>query len=302
MLRQAENRVRVEGILSEINLKYGSYEKNGETVENINGNVKVRVNQVVNDVEQQLEIPVYTFAPKYTREGKLNPAYESLETVMKEFKSIAATGDVNAADKVRITNANIRMNEFIGGNGTLVSYPRVSTSFINRATGDFRPEASWSLEFAVASMDFVTDKDGIELDPKKLRIKIIVPQYGGRVDTMELYATHPNVIDAISTYWEANHTYTARGRLNFTTKPEEIIEESDFGEPETRVRTSHVSELIVTRGTQAPLDEEKEFPPAELKVALDQHKAYIEALKSQPARKAAMAPARSGKETIDLGF
>ena len=31
-LRQAENRVRIEGILSEINLKYGSYQKNGRTV------------------------------------------------------------------------------------------------------------------------------------------------------------------------------------------------------------------------------------------------------------------------------
>lgn len=42
-LRQAENRVRIEGILSEINLKYGSYQKNGRTVDNIGGDIKVLV-------------------------------------------------------------------------------------------------------------------------------------------------------------------------------------------------------------------------------------------------------------------
>ena len=43
MLRQAENRCRIEGILSEINLKYGSFVKNGVNVDNIGGNIKVLV-------------------------------------------------------------------------------------------------------------------------------------------------------------------------------------------------------------------------------------------------------------------
>lgn len=46
MLRQAKNIVRIEGILSEINLKYGSFvnKSTGATVDNIGGNIKVLVN------------------------------------------------------------------------------------------------------------------------------------------------------------------------------------------------------------------------------------------------------------------
>ena len=303
MLRQAENRVRIEGILSEINLKYGSYIKDGRTVDNIGGDIKVLVNQEINGENVSLIIPVYMFSTKYTNAGKLNPAYESIEKVMKEYTSIASGAGEGGADKVRITGASIRMNEYYNAAGQLISFPRITTSFVTKATGDFRPEASWSLEFAISSMDYVTDSDGVEVEPKKLRIKAIVPQYGGKVDTIELYATNPKVIDAITTYWENQKTYTAKGRLNFTSTTKEIIEECDFGEPEVRVRTITVSELLVTKGTQAPLDEDRAFAPAELAQALKEHKAYLETLKTKVKPKSTPAPSgMSDKEAFDLGF
>lgn len=305
MLRQAENRVRIEGILSEINLKYGSYVKNGATVDTIGGDIKVLVNQQVNGEDVSLIIPVYMFASKLTNAGKPNPAYASIESVMKEYVSIASGAGEHGADKVRITSGNIRMNEYWNQQGQLVSFPRVNASFVGKATGEFRPEASWSMEFAVASMDFVTDADGVEVEPKKLRIKVIVPQYGGKIDTMELYATNPRVIDAITSYWENQKTYTAKGRLNFTTTTQKIIEEMDFGEPEERIRTTTVSELIVTKGTQAPLEDEMAFAPADLAAALKEHKAYLETLKDKTASKPKNTPAPSGTsahEAFDLGF
>ena len=304
-LRQAENRVRIEGVLSEINLKYGSYVKNGRTVDNIGGDIKVLVHQEVNGENKDFVIPVYMFAAKYTNAGKPNPAYTSIETVMKEYISIAASGSEATADKIRITNGDIRMNEYYNAQGQLVSFPRVNASFVNKATGDFRPEASWSLEFAVSSMDFVTDADGVEVEPRKLRIKILVPQYGGKLDTMELYATNPRVIDAISSYWETQKTYSAKGRLNFTTTTTQIVEEMDFGEPEIRVRTTTVSELIVTKGTQSPLEDDMAFAPAELAAALKEHKAYIESLKEKTNNKTKNTPAPAGtsaNEAFDLGF
>ena len=303
MLRQAVNRVRIEGILSEINLKYGSYQKNGRTVDNIGGDIKVLVHQEINGENQDFIIPVYMFAAKYTNAGKPNPAYTSIETVMKEYTSIAACGNEVNADKIRITNGDIRMNEYYNPQGQLVSFPRVNASFVNKATGDFRPEASWSLEFAVSSMDFVTDDEGVEVEPRKLRIKILVPQYGGKLDTMELYATNPRVIDAITSYWEAQKTYSAKGRLNFTTITKQIIEEMDFGEPEVRVQTVSVSELIVTKGTQSPMEDDMAFAPADLAEALKEHKAYLETLKDKTKEKPHATPApTSSKQEFDLGF
>ena len=304
MLRQAENRVRIEGVLSEINLKYGSYvNRDNKTIDNIGGNIKVLVHQVINGEDQTLDIPVYMFASKYTNAGKLNPAYESIETVMNTFVSIAAAGGEAGADKIRITNGNLRMNEYYNQQGQLISFPRVNASFVQKATGEFHPEASWNLQFAVSSMDFVTDNEGVELEPKKLRIKVIVPQYGGKVDTMELFATNPRVIDAITSYWENQKTYTAKGRLNFSTTTQEIVEEMDFGEPEVRVRTTTVSEMIVTSGTQAPLEDDLAFDVVELSNALKEHKAYLETLKDKAATKQTPAPAnKSSKADIDLGF
>ena len=303
MLRQAENKVRIEGILSEINLKYGSFVKNGATVDNIGGNIKLLVHQTINGEEVSLEIPVYMFATKFTNAGKPNPAYESIEKVMTEYVSIASGVGEAGADKIRITNGNIRMNEYYNQQGQLVSFPRVNASFVTKATGEFRPEASWSLEFAVSSMDFVTDADGVDVEPKKLRIKVIVPQYGGKIDTMEFYATNPRVIDAITSYWENQKTYSAKGRLNFTSTTREVIEECDFGEPDVRIQTVSVSELIVTKGTQSAMEDDMEFKPADLAAALKEHKAYLETLKDKTSQKPHSTPApTSSNQEFDLGF
>ena len=305
MLRQAENKVRIEGILSEINLKYGSYVKNGMTIDNIGGNIKVLVHQNINGEDITLDIPVYMFASKLTNAGKPNPAYESIEKVMKEFVSIASGAGEAGADRIRITGASIRMNEYWNAQGQFISFPRINASFVAKAVGEFRPEASWSLEFAVSSLDFVTDADGVEVEPRKLRIKVLVPQYGGKLDTMELYATNPRVIDAITTYWENGKTYTAKGRLNFTSMTQEVREECDFGEPDVKYRTISLNELIVTKGTQSPLEDEMAFAPAELAAALKEHKAYIETLKDKTASKTKATPAPSGTSThedFDLGF
>lgn len=304
MLRQANNKCHIEGILSEINLKYGSYVKNGKTIENIGGNIMVLVHQNINGEDTSFNIPVYLYSAKFTNDGRSNPAYESIEKVMKEFTSIAAAGGEAGADKIRITGASVRMNEYYNQAGQLVSYPRINASFISKATGEFRPEASFELEFAISSMDFVTDKDGVELEPKKLRIKVLVPQYGGKIDTMELFATNAKVIDAISSYWEPGKTYTAKGRVNFTTTTVEVIEECDFGEPDVKVRTNTVSELIVTKGTQAPYDDDMAFSQAELAEALKEHKAYLETLKDKKvSSKQTPAPANTTSNAgFDLGF
>ena len=46
--RQAQNVCRIEGLLAETDLKYGSFVKNGETVETVGGTIKVLVEQEIN--------------------------------------------------------------------------------------------------------------------------------------------------------------------------------------------------------------------------------------------------------------
>lgn len=301
MLRQATNEIKIEGYLSEVDLKYGSYVKNGETIETVGGSIKVLVEQQINGQDVALEVPVYMFSGKYTKNNTINPAYESIEKVMKEFTSIAAAGSKEGADKVRITKAQLRMNEFFNQNKELVSTPRVNASFVSKVVGEFKPQATFVLEFMVSDVHRVVDKDGVELDPAKVEVTAIVPQYGGKVDVCKLYATNPNVINAVEQFWETGESYRANGRLNFSSTTQIVEEEVGFGEAVERVKTTHVSEFVVTGGSQEPLEGDFAFSVDEIKEAMAERKTRLEALKDKSATRQAPAPT-SSKGKLDLGF
>ena len=302
-LRQAENSVKIEGILSEIDLKTGSAVKNGKTIEYIGGSIKVRVTQMINGQEVDLEIPVFMYSNKLKNDGNPNPAYESINRVKEEYVSIAA-GGIDAADRIRITNANIRMNEYYGQTGSLNSYPRVNASFVTKVTdlSKFNPEASFSAVFVIATMGYDTDKDGVQIE-NRFKIRGILPQYGGKVDVVDFYATNPNVIDAVSSYWTEKDTVKINGKLNFTSTVEEKMVEVDFGEPRMERRTVSVSELLITGGTQTPLDGEFAYDEDEIAAALQERQAYLAELKTKAkAKESGAKAAPAAKKGFDLGF
>lgn len=305
MLKQAENSVKIEGILSEIDLKTGSTVKNGKTVEYISGSIKVRVTQVLNGENIELDIPIFMYSNKLKNDGGPNPAYASIERIMNEYVSIAAAG-IDAADRVRITNGNIRMNEYYSQNGQLTSYPRINASFVTKITdlSKYNPEATFSVVFMIAAMGYETDKDGVQIE-NKFKIRGILPQYGGKVDVVDFYATSPNVINAVSSYWSEKDTVKINGKLNFTSAVEEKLVEVDFGEPRMERRTVTISELIITGGTQTPLDGDFAFDEDEINEALKDRQAYLATLKEKAkdkenTKKATPSLNKSGFS--DLGF
>lgn len=303
MLRQAENSVKIEGILSEIDLKTGTSIKDGKTVEYITGSIKVRVTQKLNGEDVDLDIPVYLFSNKLTNKGTPNPAYTSIEHVMNEFVSIAAAG-IEKADRIRITSGNIRMNEYYGQNGNLNSYPRINASFINKVTDltKYNPEATFSAVFVIGGMGYETDKDGVDI-PDRYKIRGVLPQYNGSVDVIDFFATSPNVIDAVSSYWQNGDTVKINGKLNFTSRVEEKLVEVDFGEPRMERRTISVSELIITGGTQTPLEGEFAYDSEEISEALKARQARLAEMKEQKAAvtNKQAAPKKTGAG-FDLGF
>lgn len=306
--KKGQNFARVEGILSEIDLKYNSYVKNGVTVESIGGMVKVLVETEVDGTMTALEVPLYQFSTKYKKDGNINPAYTAIEKVMNEFSSIASCGSKEQADKVR-ANGVIKMNEFPGQNGKIVSQPRVQANFISRVVGDFNPEAKFELEFMVSKIARAVDKEGVEIDPARLNIEVIVPQYTSpsettmNVDLVKLNAYAPNVVNAIENYWEAGSCYKAAGRLNFSSRTEEVVEELGFGEAQKRTRTVNVNELIVTGGSEVPLEGDFAFDFDQIKAGMAARAQRLEDLKSGKVSKAKQTPAQdSSKGKFNLGF
>lgn len=306
MFREAENRVVVEGILSEVNLQYGSYTSkyDGSTVENINGSIKVLVNQN----GKSNEVPVYMYSNKLTKAGKINPAYEAIEKVKNEFVSIAACGDQNVADKIRITGGKIKMNEFVGQNNALYSQPRVNANFVSKVIGEFNPRAEFTLEFVVSKIKRVVDNDGVEVEPTRLEVEAIVPQYTAEsatamnVDVVKLFVDNPVGISAIESDWEAGDTYKVNGYLNFTSRTETIVDEVAWGEAQARPHTVNTNELII-KGSSDKLDGELAYDIDDIKAGMALRTQKIEDMKSGKKSTAKQTPApATGKGTKDLGF
>lgn len=306
MLRQAENKVKIEGILSEIDLKTGSFMKNGSKVDSIGGTIKVKVEQKIGDKEYTLEIPVHMFASKLTNAGKPNPAYESISRIMNEYTSIAAAGGEDGADRIRITSGQIQMNEYYGQNGQLISFPRINSSFVTKVKKEeFSPEATFVTDFYVASKE--DEVDANDTATGRIKIRGVLPQYGGRVDVVDFYGMPGTVKDSISKYWNEGDTVKAQGRLNFSSKTEKIIREVDFGEPQVDIRTINVSELIITGGNQTPVDGEFAFDPDEIEKGLVERRERLDSQKERDMERAknrgSKAPAKgSVKDNLDVGF
>ena len=305
MLRQAENKVKIEGTLAEIDIRPGSFNKNGQTMESIGGSIIVKVVQKISGVEKELSIPIHMFASKLTNRGTPNPAYESIKKIADEYVSIAASENgEEGADRIRITSGSVRMNEYYSQDGRLISFPRINASFVTRINKtDCKPEATYTAEFVVANKSEEVDRNG---EPTgRYRIDAILPQYGGKVDVIPMYAQSPGVIDAISTYWNIGDTVKANGRLDFSATTETTIEEVDFGEPIERTRTINRSDLIITGGSQEPLEGDFAFDSGEIQSALADRKNRLEAQKDRDMSKAASrkAPAKNVSNGFaDLGF
>ena len=305
MLRQADNKVKIEGILAEVDIHPSTFKKNGADMDAIGGKIIVNVTQPINGEEKKLAIPVHMFASKLTNAGKPNPAYESIQRVANEFTSIAAAGGEEGADRVRITSGSIRMNEYYSADGRLISFPRVNASFIQKIAkpSDCRPQATFEIEFMVVAKGEEMDRN--EEPTGRYRIQVALPQYGGRVDIVDFFGEAQGVIDAISNYWEVGDTVKAAGRLNFSSTVETVYEEVDFGEPIEKIRTINKSDLIITGGSQEPLDGDLAFDQGEVRTAIAERKARLEAQKEKDMSrtKSKQAPAQNSKNGFaDLGF
>lgn len=301
MLNQTENKVKIEGVLSEVSIEPRTFKKNGVDVNAIGGTIKVRVNQKINGEDTELEIPVRMFASQYTNAGAPNPAYESISRIKNDYVSIAA-GGIERADRIRITNANIRMNEYYGQNGNLVSFPTINASFVQKIKKEeCKPEATFSVVFVVGNKGYELDKDGVETD--KFKITAILPQFGGAVDVVPFYAINKGVIDAVSSYWNDGDTVKASGKLNFSSRTETRVVEVDFGEPTEETRTISVSELVITGGSSTPMDGDFAINNDEVQKALADRKVRLATLKEKgTAGKAPAQSASNSNKFRDLGF
>lgn len=282
-LREAVNSVTVEGILSENKL---DYKKTGEGKEYISGDLLIEVSE--NNI-----VPVNFFSFAVKKDGQPNKIYASLENVIKNFKSIAKHGRDNA-DMVKITGGRIEANEFYNAAEKLISTFRVRSNFINKVTGDFKPQANFQVEVYLQSM-----VDEIKNDEPTGRYQItgVVPMYGGRISVLNFFVEDPKGIDYIKSNYNTGDTVKLVGKLNNEIITIERTEEMEFGDDVVNTFTRIKRELLVTQGTAAYEDADK-YDAATIKQAMIQREVDLKTQLEQTQAKATGAAPGFANEDV----
>ncbi len=291
-MRISENQVKIEGILSEVGLETATFNRKGQTTECIRGTVKIRVEQDINGTMTTMEVPVSAFASRYTNAGAENPAYNSLKDVMENYKSIAACGNIDDADRVRITNGSLQENVFYAKNGDLVNTSRISASFINKiAKNECKPEATFTATIVVGNKSDELDRDGTPTN--RLNVNGVIIQYGERADLIKFIVAKPDAKNHIEQYWNDGDTVRVQGKVNFSSKTEYIEEEVGFGEPIKTAKTTSVHELLIESGSAGCLEGDAAYDVKDIQSALAARKVRIEETKK---------PVVSAPSKPDFGF
>lgn len=296
MLNQAENKVFIEGILSEINVREGAFNKNGNSVPYLSGDIIVKVNETIDNKMVENDIPVSFFVTKYTNSGSENPAYKSVNDMRSNFISIAAS-DINTADRIRITTGTLSENAYYGRNDQLVSFPRVQASFFQKISkADCNPQTRFQNTICVANIKEEIGRDG---EPTgALIVTGVLPQYGGKADLIDYKVVNQNAIDHIQSNWSKGDTVKVVGKLSFTKTTFYTEEEVGFGDPIRTPHTLNTSDCIITSGSAGGLDGDLAFDTAEIARALNDRKARLE----EQHKKKAQKDIEKAKPSFDLGF
>lgn len=283
---QATNKFNIVGKLLDATFREGTT-RDGKPYESCN--FTVRVKQMVNGVEETSEIPVSLFASKFTNAGTPHPGYKNIQD-MKNMKTVQNYGEQEAS-MVRMSSASVRENNYVSRSGQLINTWQLSTSFINE--GGKNEIASFNIDVYIMDMHPEYDRDGEETG--RMILKGAIVQYGGKLDVIEFIVEGADKIDYISRNWEINKTVNIGGRVRYTSKEvNRAASESSWGEELPESSTQMVRELVITRGSEEPFDEEFEYDPAEIRKAFNVRKAQIEQMqidaKNAAGGKKASAP------------
>lgn len=266
-LRQADNEVVVEGLLQEVRIDEN---KTGDGREFIGGEIDIEVS----------EGSVHTlrvFSMKHKKDGSENGIFKGLKTVKDEYVSIAKVGR-DEADKVRVNTAQLGVNDYVGGDGQVKTFPQLSTNFINRVQANdvFEPKAEFEVELFVKSVAEETNKEGEETG--RIKLKGYVPQFGGSVAPLEFVAEGDGAEYIRDTY-EAGHTVKIYGEIVNKVEITKIKEEVGFGKPKEKIKRNFVREFLITGGSE-PYEEENvnAYDSKVINKALTEREVYLEGL------------------------
>jgi hypothetical protein len=266
ILREAENRVVIEGTLLEI--------RHQEWKSKEGLNIELDIEVAENEVHT-----IHGMTRYKKKDGSDNAIAKGYQTIIEEYLSVAKHGR-DLADRVRVTQGKIGVNEYYGEDGMLKTFPQLSTNFVNRlGVGDeFNPRAEFEVEIFVKS---VVPEIKNEEETGRVKVNSIIPIFGGKVIPFEFMVSEDGA-EFVSDNYEVGCTTRVYGDIvNFKEVKETEIPVA-FGKPQKKITTKTIREYLITGGTD-PYEEDdvKVFSIESLKKAMVERETYLAELKTK---------------------
>ena len=249
----------------------------------------------------ECEIPIDIFATKYTKDGAESKLYPIILGYKDKFTSLAACDEDHPeqASKVSVSGAQVRENPWIdASSGTVRTGYNISSNFINPVKDNFEPLATFELSGVVLDMIPETSADGEETG--RLKVKLGVVGWQGRVDIVELIAESSGAVNFIQSNYNKGDTVNLNGRINMSKTTREWKEEQGFGEPIVRRKTEVRREFIILGGSPSGLEDDYSYDSNDIKVGLAARNKRIE--EKAEAAKNKTPKKNVAKTGADFGF
>ena len=269
LTQMSENKINIIGKLLDLTTAEGKL-SDGRNYER--ATMTVRVNQIYNNNQEISEIPISVFATQFTKNNAVNPAYDNLQR-LKAMKTVQGYGE-SGADVVRITGATISENNFVAKSGNLISGWQIRSSFVNNAN-KAQDIASFNIDIFILDMHSELNSEGDETG--RLIVKGAIVQYGGVVDVLEFVVEGADRVNYVERNWNINDTVNIGGRIRVTSREDtRPASTSSWGEELPETTTRMIRELVITRGSDEPYEEDFAYDPDEIKKGFNVRKAKIE--------------------------
>lgn len=311
-LRQAINRIHVEGILKENKLAQRKH--NNENV--ISGSIVILV---PGEHGESNEISIHTYVSEFTRSRQANSAYAGLMTFIDKAVSMATlmkpvedggSGMSEQAAKaqascVAVRRGSIDVYDSFSQTGEVITRPQFKSNYFNVISpSECIPKAEFEVEMFFKSIREEKNRDGEETG--RVLIEGIVPVYGGQVIPLSFVADG-DAADYILENYEANHSGYVNGSIVYSVERKET-KRPGFGKPKIDVVVTRKRELLVMSGDEAQYDdddEKKAFSAKAIKKAMEIRETETLPRKKQKAQERRTQPARGngfGSPRSNFGF
>lgn len=294
---QSVNEVIITGVLKELDVRDGETSDGRKWVSSV---AKIGCDQEINGVMTENVIPVHSFAMRKKSDGTDNKMYDNIMGMRENYISEASAED--GITPTRLTFAgrtcNIGENVYVNREGrTVDGVFQINCNFPRTARAEDIETAEFTLSGVVGSIKPEYSGDD---ETGRLKVKMIIVNYNGKVDVVELAAEAGSAANFIEQNWHEQDTVNLTGKINMSFKVEEKKIEQAFGAPQVKKHTVSKNELVITGGSY-PLDEDESYDAGQIKIALGERQARIKQIEEK-SKKPKAAHSRPAGNVSDFGF